>query len=398
MGSKIKKFKEERGIALVIAIVLLLVITIIGVSTINTTIYDNLISGNKRISEQAFYIAEGGIHEFLGRFRADASNIIIDNAPDNVNWNLFLAIDSNKAEQIGYNQNDPNHQFFQNLQNKMDYRCHIVHKTKVVNGVEVVDYHGDNPIYIVKSFGFTSDGGEKVIEVEIQKGTSISPPSALYAKRPVDVLGSSTNIDGNDQCGLKNKPGIISRGTIDESGKPNIKGNPPYLENAELDLNINEFVNELKDFANFNYTYNSKTTLTKPPDNWGNPIQNGKGKPLSPPSDGILNIVYFDMAGNELLLNSNNMEGAGILIVDGDLSVMGGFSWYGIILVTGSLNFLGGGQQSKNVTGAILSGDRATIDLNVTVGGSTDILFCSQAIDLIKNKIPFRVKRWKEIF
>ena len=63
------KLKEENGFVLILSMLLLLVVTLIGMSAVNTANYDNRISGNKRISEQAFYVAEAGINEFLGRFR-----------------------------------------------------------------------------------------------------------------------------------------------------------------------------------------------------------------------------------------------------------------------------------------------------------------------------------------
>lgn len=61
----IKRLEEERGIVLVLAMLLLLVLTLLGLSLLNTTIFDTAISSNKRVSDQAFYIAEGGINEFL---------------------------------------------------------------------------------------------------------------------------------------------------------------------------------------------------------------------------------------------------------------------------------------------------------------------------------------------
>jgi Tfp pilus assembly protein PilX len=78
--------KEERGFVFILAMMLLLVGTLFGISTLNTTIYDNIIAGNKRASEQAFYVAEAGINEFMGRFRAGATNQISDSDPSNPNF------------------------------------------------------------------------------------------------------------------------------------------------------------------------------------------------------------------------------------------------------------------------------------------------------------------------
>jgi len=42
-------------------------------------------------------------------------------------------------------------------------------------------------------------------------------------------------------------------------------------------------------------------------------------------------------------LKLNNLTGYGILLVDGDLELGGGFTWYGPIVVTGSVTLNGGG-------------------------------------------------------
>ena len=59
MGGDI--LRSERGFALIIALLVLLVLTLIGISAINTTIFETSISGNERVGTDAFYAAEAGI-------------------------------------------------------------------------------------------------------------------------------------------------------------------------------------------------------------------------------------------------------------------------------------------------------------------------------------------------
>src|SRR5512137_1972856 len=100
---KANHLRTERGAVLVLGMLLLLVVTLIGISSLSTSTYDILISGNERASVQAFYVAEAGINEFMGRFRAGATNQISDNDPSNPAWRLLLAKDPGKgATQIGY--------------------------------------------------------------------------------------------------------------------------------------------------------------------------------------------------------------------------------------------------------------------------------------------------------
>ena len=59
MGGNI--LRREKGIALIIALLVLLVLTLIGISAINTTTFETSISGNERVGTDAFYAAEAGI-------------------------------------------------------------------------------------------------------------------------------------------------------------------------------------------------------------------------------------------------------------------------------------------------------------------------------------------------
>jgi Tfp pilus assembly protein PilX len=65
--------REKKGAALIIALLILLVLTLIGISSISTTIFETTISGNERGRTDAFYAAEAGIQ------------VAINQIPDNTN-------------------------------------------------------------------------------------------------------------------------------------------------------------------------------------------------------------------------------------------------------------------------------------------------------------------------
>lgn len=52
---------NEKGIAMVVALVILLVLTLIGFSSISTSTFESSITGNERVGTDAFYAAEAGI-------------------------------------------------------------------------------------------------------------------------------------------------------------------------------------------------------------------------------------------------------------------------------------------------------------------------------------------------
>ena len=79
--------------------------------------------------------------------------------------------------------------------------------------------------------------------------------------------------------------------------------------------------------------------------------------------------------------------------MEGDLSVKGGFHWYGVVLVTGSITFTGGG--AKNVTEAMLAGGKASAGL---IRGDATIVYCTQPVSNQIDSFPLITLRWKELF
>ena len=384
-----KGTRKQRGFVLVLALLMLLVLTLIGISGMSSTNFEVLISGNKRVSEKAFYSAEAGIYEFMARFtRAGATQEVTDSSPSNPEWRIFLATSEEKVRQISGN---PSQDFIPSLQNQLGFAVEVRHK--VDDTTKSVITKDGFPVYIVTSHGHTAEGGNRVTEVEISKTPIAAPPAALYSKAPVQLKGTSTYISGMDKCGgSDNKAGIITTTpTIEESGTPTVEGDPAKEINSTTNLKLEEMVRELKGVADYAYDYNANQTLTGL--NWGTPTTHGTTEPLS--YDGDLNIVYFNMGGDKTLKLAGGTRGAGILLVDGNLDLSGGFTWYGEIIVTGALNFSGGGE--KNVTGGILAGESATV--NTDVGGNVGILYCSDAVGKLRNGIPpYKIASWREVY
>ncbi len=61
---------SERGTALVVSLLLLLVLTLIALSLINTSTFEISVSGNERATTEAFYAAEAGLQRALSQLPA----------------------------------------------------------------------------------------------------------------------------------------------------------------------------------------------------------------------------------------------------------------------------------------------------------------------------------------
>lgn len=394
------KLNDERGIVIVLALLLLLVVTLIGISATNITTYDILIAGNKRASEQALYAAEAGIHEFMGRFRDGATGeITYNNSSDKTNpsWRFFLALNAARAAAIGYNAADTsNHKFDASLQTPLDFAVEVRHK---VNSLGDVIIFGTEPVYTAKGRGYTLDGGNKAIELEINKVPE--PPAAVYGKDSgtIKVVGAHTYISGLDPCPIggisKNKPGIMianASGVIYiEGGGPVVNGTPDTLTDSSKKFSPEEIINYFERDADFRYR-SEDNDMTLNGSAWGSPNFTAINLPMT--YTGSMNIVYFDMKNDAThtlytLRLDNDSHGGGILLVDGNL-VLKDSGWYGIIVVTGTFKF--NNTRDFNVTGSVFAGG------DVDVGDKAGILYCSDAILKVKNRLPLRMVRWREVF
>jgi Tfp pilus assembly protein PilX len=59
--------RDQKGVALVIVLIMLLILTLIGVSSVSSSYYETKISGNERFGTAAFYAAKGGVDIGINR-------------------------------------------------------------------------------------------------------------------------------------------------------------------------------------------------------------------------------------------------------------------------------------------------------------------------------------------
>lgn len=94
-------------------------------------------------------------------------------------------------------------------------------------------------------------------------------------------------------------------------------------------------------------------------------------------TDAAPQISHFTST-NGVTLNGN-ADGAGIMIVEGDLTVQGSFRFDGLILVRGRTNVI---QTTTGIGNATVYGSIWTADINLVVGGSALTQYSSQGLAL----------------
>jgi hypothetical protein len=294
-----------------------------------------------------------------------------------------------------------------------------------------------NPVYVLESFAVAPGGASRFAQMEVANNPPISTNSAVDSKDVV-VLQGSLDISGFDACSCicadgttfcktpLDRPGktcdrkkwaIYSESTITQNGNGKLfsdlgpTNNPPGTSQMNDGLNgrpkfpydIDGMIETLKN--------DPQTVHADWPCYTGGPQPCGltdfrlQGANLGgtlpvpfPPTypanqtGGTPQVTYYG-DGNSLDVNAGS-QGNGILIVDGDLTIHGGFNWYGLILVRGIVNFTGGGND-QNIWGAILNGTSVT--QNDTLGGSSTVSYDRCALDNTQGTSPPKMLSFREI-
>jgi hypothetical protein len=216
--------------------------------------------------------------------------------------------------------------------------------------------------------------------------------SALTVRGDAKVGGSSF-ISGNDwvpqtwdDCpepgAAKAGLGVSSAANIHFSGCNNLsclEGSPKILTSAAAadtntyftygDLNWNDMTSMATHVFTGGATLNQMApSLTAAGDcDYGNSLNWGEPWHTTPAHkcESHFPIIHFKGPG---MVNLSGGRGQGILLVDGDLSVSGGFEFYGPVIVRGTLQTLG--QSGSKLNGAVMAAN-VLLDETTVLGDAT---------------------------
>jgi uncharacterized Zn-binding protein involved in type VI secretion len=238
---------------------------------------------------------------------------------------------------------------------------------------------------------------------------------AVTAAGNVKVSGNVT-VNGMDayptgwSCSgaLTNIPGavITPTATVTINGSVVVNGNPPSTTSTAA-ADTNTYFNygsttyaALAAMANVTLaagTYNgmgpvlSGTTCNRSSSlNWGDPVRH---LPTAAACESYFPIIHF--TGDAKLTGGS---GQGILLIDGDLTEAGNFSFTGIVIARGTVRATG---NSNAVIGSILA---AAVDLGdaVTLAGSTNVQYSSCAVAQVLSStsplVAARGRAWVNLY
>jgi hypothetical protein len=221
--------------------------------------------------------------------------------------------------------------------------------TQYVNsGTNISNYTG-SPVYLVTALSQTSDGYRQMIGTDIASVPVPPLNAAVFSKDPIEILGPAVTVNGNDQftASPKDLNGLESADSI-SGDLTAVTGTPlPDRPLSPYSYNISGLIKSLRPpFAKeIQQVAPSVTKLTD-----GTYVGSGVDLGKVPSSGDISQTTYVDGP-----LHISDSTGQGILVVNGDLSVSGTFTYYGLIIVKGRIYFNGSGTGGITIEGAIIA-------------------------------------------
>ena len=369
---------NERGSIIVIAVLILALLSIIGVSALKTSITEQQISTNHLIYQMNFYAAESGAPH--GILWLNTFNLENDGEKD---W--FMSDEDGNITSVVEEQ-----EWF-SLSNGTSYTWKVQHQ---LDSDDNILYYGDTdgnfswevntttgvPLETIDADGTHLRGGiARVRTTWIYQPAFPLPQSALYATELVEKNGGSGAIWGEDQSGS----GCSGVADIAVDGAPFTS-----IDGKTVDtVDVKDIVLDGGDGDSITYGSAAypvpviRDVLLK--------MATLELTGIVPDTDGFEGVLFVhpDIDGN---IDSQKLNGKGILFVDGDLEVNGGIGWEGMIIVNGDILVNGGG--GLTVDGAVAAWG------NVLLNGSVSIKYdCEKIADMFDKYSKYRMTSWRQM-
>lgn len=421
------------GGALIAALLLVAISTIMGATILFATSTDLQISGNFRRAMATFYAAEAGIAETsirLGGSSLSNPGYLGDPSPIlQANWSAYVLSNPGWKSQDDTEYSALFTNYFplsgnlintavlpNSVQTTLPYWTKIRHKTEydaewaghssltphyqdgdgntathsinnrgnvvffgfaLGSGLTPTSFTSANPtpyspVEIIISQGQV-EGATSLIQVEVAHPSGPPLLAPVYANSQVIFAGGTTVVEGFDDCGLLpgGRPPVWLGPAGALAGTATFTGNPPTSQVGTESLDLVKALDSLKLGAQ---------VIS------GDLVSVNIGAPGNPA------LLYAEplAVGFSSWLAVQNLNGYGILLVTGNLNISAPFHWEGLIIVAGQVTF-DGGIGTSVIQGALLA-DQVQI-LNGEVKMTLDT--CPIAASL--RVLPVATLNWQQL-
>ncbi len=350
-----KHIDNERGIALLLAIIAIVVVGGLLIGVANSARLENRQAQNTGAMAQAFAVTELGLSETVADWYAGNFNLmdVMDEVP------IAGASPQGVGTYTGNIQRLSQEMFFLDVTGTS---ARGLSRQRLGTFVKLRQLVFEIEASLTSRGGVTRSGNGQI------NGTDIPP------------AGWASCAGTDNEAGVR----VPSGGLVNDGGCPScIDGDPriqvdpsidddTFFDYGDMDWNALTALATKTGFALFQPPIGPRfngdgSCNTGDPNNWGDPLNPGST------CGSYFPIIY---APGNLTLNVG--VGQGILLVDGDMFVQGVFEFYGIVIVRGSMRTAGGGAGSIHFRGAVMA---ANVDLDDNrIGGNAQIQYSSCAV------------------
>lgn len=221
--------------------------------------------------------------------------------------------------------------------------------TQYVNAGSYVANYVGSPVYLVTALAKTDGGYRQLVGTDIAQIPAPPLSAAVFSREAIQIGGSAVTVAGDDLVAGNPNPlnGLESSSTI-TGNLAGVSGTPlPDRPLSPYSYHMTSLLKSLRPPF-------SKEIEQVAPDVSRLPDGTYVGSGLSlghPPTSGDLSQATYVNGP----LSVSDSSGQGILIVNGDLSVTGTFTYFGLIVVKGKIYLNGGGTDGIRLYGAIVS-------------------------------------------
>jgi Tfp pilus assembly protein PilX len=275
------------------------------------------------------------------------------------------------------------------------------------------------PVYVLTALSVTPGGSRRMLQVEVGQDTfQFNAPAALtldgagdtFSTGPSSKFGVNGN-DSNSVCGGSVGPSVPAVGVPTDADKTAtitqisnaVNGNTSKMDNYQSGSNTTPDVQNV--YTGLPSTLQTKTTLqdlmSTVKADVTQPVITGPATDSSFTSPGTLAAPQIIYVNGDLTL-SGNFTGYGILVVTGTFTAKGSNTWNGLIFVVGAGNFIDKGTSTFNgaVVVANTTGTGTALgvpNVDVSGGGQGGVNYSSGCIMQASQLTTYHVISMREL-
>lgn len=377
--------QNERGIALAVAIFALVIVGALVAGAFFVGTQEQRVAESSRRLQQSFGIAEVGVGQKMATWNPNVDNVVRVFPADSITVPTTPAMTGTYGGIV----------------------------RKLNPNMYLIDITAQDSISLRSGLGKASGGARqrvgllarvRPLEMDIQASLTTQGDVALKGQSRVD--GSDHLPPGWTDCDPLGAPaaGIrVDQGTVTVQGQATVAGAPPVRNDTSVGPQT------FTQFGDVSYDQlAARATITLPGGTYQTaPVLTGGACDKSVQTnwgDGInhasLCASYFPVIHIKGSVVLNGVQGQGILMVDGDLSVQGSYEFFGITIVRGSISTSGGGTTDAHFWGTVMA-QNVDLELQNASGKATlNYSKCAiiQALQMNSMVVPMVSRGWAQLF